>query len=163
MCPMKPLTTNNHSNTNITRQSHEGILCDILCVRKIEGSAPHTNGSTVSNIPWMGNKEAIKDWQTCLEQHTRVPTLPWRHNERNGVSNHQRLDRLLNCLFRRRSKKTAKLRVTGLCAGNSPVTGEFPAQKVSNAENVSIWWRHHLTSNGLLLHYGHIHMYSCEK
>ena len=37
----------------------------------------------------------------------------------------------------------SKLRVTGLCAGNSPVTGEFPAQMASNAENVSIWWRHH--------------------
>ena len=43
----------------------------------------------------------------------------------------------------RRSKKTSKLRVTGLCARNSPVTGEFPAQMASNAENVSIWWRHH--------------------
>ena len=40
-------------------------------------------------------------------------------------------------------KKTSKLRVTGLCAGNSPVAGEFPAQRASNAENVSIWWRHH--------------------
>ena len=29
----------------------------------------------------------------------------------------------------------------GLC-GNSPVTGEFPAQRASIAENVSIWWRH---------------------
>ena len=45
---------------------------------------------------------------------------------------------LLNRLFRRRSKKTSKLRVTGLCAGNSPGTGEFPAQMASNAENVSI-------------------------
>ena len=44
---------------------------------------------------------------------------------------------------RRRSKKTSKLCVTGLCVGNSPVTGEFPAQRASNAENVSIWWRHH--------------------
>ena len=43
---------------------------------------------------------------------------------------------------RRRSKKTSKFRVTGLCAGNSPVTGEFPAQMASNAGNVSIWWRH---------------------
>ena len=42
-----------------------------------------------------------------------------------------------------RSKKTFKLRVTGLCAGNSPGSGEFPAQMASNAENVSIWWRHH--------------------
>ena len=41
-------------------------------------------------------------------------------------------------------KKTSKLPVTGLCAGNSPGTGEFPAQMASNAENVSIWWRHHV-------------------
>ena len=43
---------------------------------------------------------------------------------------------------RRISKKTSKLRVTGLCARNSPVIGEFPAQSATNAENVSIWWRH---------------------
>ena len=43
----------------------------------------------------------------------------------------------------RRSKKTSKLRVTGLCEENSPVTGEIPAQMVSNTENVSIWWGHH--------------------
>ena len=41
------------------------------------------------------------------------------------------------------SKKTSKLFVTGLCTGNSLVTGEFPAQMASNAENVSIWWGHH--------------------
>ena len=42
-----------------------------------------------------------------------------------------------------RRSKTPKLRVTGLYEGKSPVTGEFPAQKTSNAESVSIWWRHH--------------------
>ena len=70
-------------------------------------------------------------------------TLLWRINGRDSVSNHQPHDCLLNRLFRRRSKKTSKLFVTGLCAGNSPGTGEFPAQMASNAENVSIWWRHH--------------------
>ena len=35
-------------------------------------------------------------------------------------------------------RKTSKLRVTGLCVGNSPGTGEFPAQMASNVENVSI-------------------------
>ena len=40
-------------------------------------------------------------------------------------------------------RKKSKLRVTGFCDGNSPVTGEFPAQNASNVENVSIWWRHH--------------------
>ena len=71
----------------------------------------------------------------------------------NGVSNHQPHDRLLNRSFRRRSKKTPKLRVTGLCAGNSPVTGEFPAQMTSDAQNVSIWWRHHEKSryNGIMV------------
>ena len=56
-------------------------------------------------------------------------TLQWRHNERDGVSNHQPHDFLLNHLFRHRWKNTWKLRVTGLCAGNSPGTDEFPAQR----------------------------------
>ena len=69
-----------------------------------------------------------------------------------GVSNHQPHDCLLNRLFRHRSKKTSKLRVTGLCEGNSLGTGEFPAQRASNAENVSIWWRHHVWVTSLF-HY----------
>ena len=47
--------------------------------------------------------------------------LKWRHNGRDGISNHQPHDCPLNRLFKRRSKKTPKLRVTGLCEGNSPV------------------------------------------
>ena len=66
--------------------------------------------------------------------------------EHDGVSNHQPHDCLLNCLFGRRSKESSKLCVTGLCAGNSSVTGEFPTQRVSNAEDASIWWHHHETT-----------------
>ena len=62
-------------------------------------------------------------------------------------------DCLLNHLFRRSSKKTSMFRVTGLCAGNSPVTREFPAQRTSNAENISIWWRHHGLSDCKLSHH----------
>ena len=69
-------------------------------------------------------------------------TLQWRHND--GVTDHLPHDCLLNRLFRRKSKKTSKLRVTGLRAGTSPETGEFPAQMASHAENISIWWRHHV-------------------
>ena len=50
---------------------------------------------------------------------------------------------LRNRLFRRGSNKTSKIRITGLCKGNLPVTGEFPTQRASSAENVSIWWCHH--------------------
>ena len=67
----------------------------------------------------------------------------WHCNERDGVPNHQPHDCLLYRSFRCRPKKISKLRVPGLCAGNSPVTGEFLAQMASNAEKVSIWWRHH--------------------
>ena len=45
----------------------------------------------------------------------RPLTLQWRHNEPYGVSYHRRLDCLFSRLFRRGSKKTSKLRVTGLC------------------------------------------------
>ena len=69
--------------------------------------------------------------------------LQWRYNRCDGVSNHQPRDCLLSRLIRRWSKKTSKLRVTGFCARNSPEPGEFPAQMASNAENFSIWWRHH--------------------
>ena len=70
-------------------------------------------------------------------------TLLWRHNGLDGISNHQPQDCFLKRLFRCRSKKTSKLCATGICAGNSPGTGEFPVQMASNVENVSIWWRHH--------------------
>ena len=53
---------------------------------------------------------------------------------RDGVSNHQPHDCFLNRFVRHTWKKISKLRVTGLCEGNSPVTGEFPAQRVSNAQ-----------------------------
>ena len=78
-----------------------------------------------------------------LSQRFEDESLQWRHNERDGVAHHWRLDYLLNRLFGHRSKKISKLRVTGLCEGNSPVTGEFPSQRASDAENVSIWWCHH--------------------
>ena len=67
--------------------------------------------------------------------------LQWRHNERDGVSNHRRFDCLLIRLFKRRSKKTwSKLRVTGICEGNSPhkgpVTGKmFPFDDAIMQEN----------------------------
>ena len=66
-----------------------------------------------------------------------IMTLQWRHNERDGVPNHRRLDCLLNRLFRRRSKKKSKLRVTGLCEGNPRETGGFPSQRPVTGEMFS--------------------------
>ena len=105
--------------------------------------------------PVTGLSDTIFNCHGCKPKFIREPTfiggwvllslsLQWRHNERQGVSNHQPHDCLFNRLFRCRLKKTSRLRVTGLCAGNSPVTGDFTAQRASNAENVSIWCRHHV-------------------
>ena len=92
---------------------------------------------------------------------TKIATGPlrWSHNGCDSVSNHQPYDCLLNRLFRRWSKKTSKPRLTGLCAGNSTGTGELSAQMASNAENVSIWWRHHDTVLCVRPHsiHGHLH------
>ena len=84
-----------------------------------------------------------KDWILFVSLSDHSSTLQWHHNERDGISNHQPHDCLLNRSFRRRSKKTPKLRVTGLYVGNTLMTGQFPAQRSNNTENVSIWWRHH--------------------
>ena len=90
----------------------------------------------------------IWDYQTPLSDSVLIKQWwMWRHNGCDGISNHQPHECWLNRLFRRRSRKTSMLCVTGLCAGSSPVTGEFPPQSASNAENVSIWWRHHACCN----------------
>ena len=108
----------------------------------IHGKDIHLFGiSAIHNDNCWAN--AMTDGADC--HHTYWTALRWRHNQRDGVSNHQPPHCLLNRLLylRLRSKKTSKLRVTGLCEGNSPMTVEFPAQMASDAENVSIWWRHH--------------------
>ena len=99
--------------------------------------------STIS-YQWSPDSESRSTSQIWKVAHCFLAlALKWRHNGRESVSNHQPHDCLLSHLLRRRSQKTSKLRVTGLCAENSPVTDEFPAQMASNAVNVSIWWRHH--------------------
>ena len=65
-------------------------------------------------------------------------TLQWRHDERYVISNTSVT--IVYSTVYSGIKKPSKLRVFGLCAVNSPVTGEFPAQMVSNAENASFWW-----------------------
>ena len=105
--------------------------------------------NVLTSLCWIyfTNYEIITSFSVISRQWGGMrSSLQWRHNVRDSVWNHQPHDCLLNRLFRRRLKKTSRLRVTGLCAGNSPGTGEFPAQMASNAENVSIWWRLHVKS-----------------
>ena len=118
-----PIVFQGHpSNFKVTRYKTSPILTQIGRFRTI-GRSQLSNSSDLpcSRLP---TTEETSRYITAL----RV-SLQWRHNGRDGVSNHQPHDYLLNRLFMRRSTKTWKLCVTGLCAGNSPLTGEFPAQK----------------------------------
>ena len=60
----------------------------------------------------------LKELAMVVMESRYLYPLRWRHNDHEGVSYHQPHGCLLNRLFRRRSKKTSKLRVTGLCVGN---------------------------------------------
>ena len=91
------------------------------------------------------------EFKTCFENSHREwtpfyfiydPTLRWRHNGHHSVSNHRSLGCLFYTLFKPTSKKTSRPALLVLCEENSPLTGEFSSQRTSNAENVSIWWRH---------------------
>ena len=79
----------------------------------------------------------------CVIGHS----LQWRHNGHDGVSSHRRLYCLCYRLFRRRSKETSKLRVTGPWGESTgdwwpmdllkrPVT-----QKMSPFDDVIVYWR----------------------
>ena len=122
---------------------------NVLNVRWWRGLDPSSSTIVLTGPQWWIVTRASHG--TGCDYHMSV-ALQWRHNERDCVSNHHPRDCLLNRLSRRRSKKTSKVHVTGLYMVNSPVTGEFPAQRASNAENVSIWWRHHGPAKSVVCH-----------
>ena len=81
----------------------------------------------------------------------------WRHNELDGISKHRRLDCLLNCLFRHRSKKTWKVCVK--CKRKIVADGEINKRSFRNI---------HILLHGLSVHvmsslflWGNYHMILC--
>ena len=147
------------------------------------------NGEKKRTEPCKPLLRTIRKLVICRDAQRRTILYPllWRHNGRNGVSNHQPYDCLLKLLFRHRSKKTSKLRVTGLCGGihrwpvnsphKEPVTRNmFPFDYVimimcSNVNSsicvnlqscyvtVPVKWRHFLNVN--MSHFtGHCNIYS---
>ena len=96
---------------------------------------PNFNGAVVHSRKWILKVSSAEYWvffsrPQCVNISKSWYSVghdnasQWRHNERDGVSDHRRLHCLFICWFRRRSKKTSRVRVTGLCAGNSPVAGK---------------------------------------
>ena len=96
---------------------------DILCVQCLQ-IMRHWDHNVPNNLDTWCTAEYQLPGIYVKQRHkvmVKPPqTLYWRHYDHDGVSNHQPHGCLLKYLFRCRSKKTSKLRVTGLCVGNSP-------------------------------------------
>ena len=109
---------------------------DVIITSCVQGAWRSSTNKCESIENWFYhyNKTKIRKSITVTSKWVR-----WRPNSPG-------LDCLVNRLFRRRSKKISKLRVTGLCDENSSIIGEVPAQRASEEENVSIWWRPHVRS-----------------
>ena len=92
-------------------------------------------------FPWSNSYHLVNVAVTASRYNlnSMSESLQWRYNELDGVSNHQPHECLLNRWFRRRSKKTSKLRVTGLCAGNSPVTGPVTRKMFPFDDVIMLW------------------------
>ena len=121
------------------RQSSNLAMQQAIQLPKIQhvllGWKKQQNKTTTITTEFQSLYKYIFVSSVCDQNHSYCGTWPmewislqWRHYGRDGVWNHQPHDCLLNRLLRRGSKKTSKARVTDLCAGNSPVTGEFPTQ-----------------------------------
>ena len=125
------------------------------------GLAPHWRQAIIQNNDWLNAKNKhIMHKQLHMINSVTLDSrshglcigrlkfrywwlIKWRHNGWDGVSNHQPHDCILNCFFQAQIKENIIAPRHWSRVGNLPVTGEFPAQKASNADDVSIWWRHH--------------------
>ena len=106
------------------------------------------------NQLWKKNTKNHKNnWKETYAGSTHFPmkwiskrmssheTLQWRHNDRDGVSNHRRFDCLLNSLLRRRPKKTTKFHATGLNVWLAQVDKKrqkVPRMKSFTLENIRV-------------------------
>ena len=114
------------------------IHCELHCYNIADAddlATQRTRSSSaivLSHLTWnilISTQETLIFWENGLFNGS---ALQWRHNEHDGVSTRQPHDCLLNRSFRCRSSETSKLRVTGLCDGNSPLTGRFGYEKISS-------------------------------
>ena len=113
----------------MSQRTHDAIIT-LLCQNDVATSFWHNNGVSFASYVSNGVPRVVQDHYNNVIMRAMASQIT-------------SLTIVYSIVYsRRRLKKASKLRVTGLCEGNSPVIGEFPAQRASYAQNVSIWWRH---------------------
>ena len=143
--PCKPAHQIHHRRTWALVYRYIFLMEDEAC----ENVSVHWQLSIISCSAWF-----LNSWLLNHRHLSRFPnlsvmnpsvtnTLQWRHNGRDGgsITGVSIVCSTVGSGGDQRKHQSSALLVLGV--GNSPVTGEFPAQRASKAENVSIWWRHH--------------------
>ena len=99
--------------------------------------------TTTQCIPWVDNMSPTSNHpRRCLYALGQTSAIMWwawlsqkkTYTEGSHPTSHIRRGHIPQAIYE------------GVTSHNSPVTVELPAQKASNAENVSIWRRHHVIS-----------------
>ena len=126
-------------------------VCRLSAISNVNlGRQTEMYGSPVMTAAAVSVRSKVFTWSAlvalfeCCGGHIMLRCMKVLWKGKYGVSNHRRLECLLNRFFRRRTKKSSKLRITGLCEGNPPVTDGCPSQRASITKNVSICWGHHV-------------------
>ena len=117
------------------RSAHHDVIVMWVQLAVGEETDPHC---------WHMIDSIIPGWTQSHKKYNRLLKIHYCDVKMGAMASQITSLTILNRSFRRRSKKTSKLCITGLCAGNSPVTGEFPPQMASNVQNGSIWWCHNV-------------------
>ena len=150
---LPPLYTSTHYHDDVIKWKH----CPrnwpfVRGIHRSPVNSPHKGqwrGALMFSLIWAWINVWVNNGEAGGLRRHRAHSLHWRHNEPDGVSNHQPRDCLLNCLFKYRSKKTSKLRVTGLCVENSPGPVNSPhkrpvTRKMFSFDDVIMLWRHRI-------------------
>ena len=98
-------------------------------------------------MPWPTSQVLYLQREHSVTSNSFMKTSQWRHNERDRVASQiTSLTIVYSTVYsgvdQRKHQRSALLAFVRRI--HPSVTGEFPAQKASNAENISIWWRHHI-------------------
>ena len=149
--PHISIHTINQNNTWAANTKCVLYITNIHSIFLIQGGKRYILRTSHHNVTTVGLRHIMRAWrfdvhwircvcfgQTSFYRHDITLTSQWARWRLKSPA-----PRLFTQPFIQAQIKKSKLRATGLCEGNTPVTGEFPAQKASKAENVSIWWRHH--------------------
>ena len=143
-CETRQYTQNNSYNCTTSAR---------LCIHQ-RHPKPSPHGRAIGYLSWdlQGNMTAtyrertvMTLWTNTISSYARFTPLRWRHNEHEGVSNHQPHGCLLDRVFKENIKALRHWPLWGEFTGDRWI----PAQRVSNVENVSIWWRHGRTPEGI--------------